>query len=142
MQSLLITASLPRSLPPSLSRPFSSLTPNALRAARRCCPPSLFYFSLSLSACFSLPLPLSLCLFPTFTPSAAPQFSVIQAPFKINLSCENIISHKMNPTERFFFLLIWNNLFKLPNSEQQSNLNTEWTPEFGSVSLFFFSFFI
>lgn len=27
--------------------------------------------------------------------------------------------------------MIWNNLFKL--AEQRSNLNTEWTPEFGSI---------
>ena len=28
----------------------------------------------------------------------------------------------------------------MPNSEQQSNLNAEWTPEFGSVSLSLFFF--
>lgn len=59
-------------------------------------------------------------------------FPAIQTPFKINLSSKNIISCKMNHRALFLaplFLFLApvapppsNNLFKLPNSEQWSNL--------------------
>lgn len=58
---------------------------------------------------------------------ATAAFPAIQTPFKINLSRKNIISCKMNHRALFLFLAPVapppsNNLFKLPNSEQWSNL--------------------
>lgn len=62
--------------------------------------------------------------------SAAP-FPAIQAPFKINLSSENIISHKMNPPSNFFSLP-QNNLFKLLRTQNSGAIcrPREWTLEF------------